>query len=50
MKLINYSRLSDLIEAANKFGLIPYQTKVSYSFRIFDEHGLTSELHLFKLK
>ena len=50
MKIIEYTRLIDLEDAAKSFGIDLYKTTFSYSFRIYDENKLTKEIHLFKLK
>ena len=48
MKLHEYKTFSDIEKAANSYGLKLYKTSVSYSFRIFNENGMTIELHIYK--
>lgn len=48
MKIIEYKNKSSIYDYAKQIRAKVYETRVSYSFRIFDERGMTKEIHIFK--
>lgn len=44
--ILNYRLFNDLECAANKLGVKINTTLLSYSFRIYDEKGLTKYIHI----